>query len=111
VATSPPVVTKKPLVTDPVSGKRDTYSPVAGETVQATVSGTTAPPDARETMAIPVAQPPASPPLATIALIGAGCVIVIGGGFFIRRFLAQRQKPAPSGPAADTGTSQEEQQK
>jgi PGF-pre-PGF domain-containing protein len=55
-------------------------------------------PVAQQTTAAPAgAQTPAgSPgfPLATIALIGAGCVVLVGGGWYARRWWIQRQNPA-----------------
>ncbi|MDO9325410.1 MAG: PGF-pre-PGF domain-containing protein, partial [Methanoregula sp.] len=41
-----------------------------------------------------VSQPASGLPLATLALIGAGCVVLIGGGFLVRRWWIRRQNPA-----------------
>jgi PGF-pre-PGF domain-containing protein len=47
------------------------------------------------TTAVPaIPQPAPGLPLATIALIGAGCVVIIGCGFAVRRWWIHRQNPA-----------------
>jgi len=53
---------------------------------------------AKTTTAVPApaepAQPPAASPFMTVALIGAGCIVLAGSGWYIRRWWRRRQNPA-----------------
>ena len=64
---------------------------------QATYPQTSAP-AAQQTTAVPAGAqaPPGSSgfPVTTVALIGAGCVVLAGVGWYIRRWWIQRQNPA-----------------
>ena len=55
-------------------------------------------PAAQQTTAVPAgAQAPAGSsgfPVTTVALIGAGCVVLVGTGWYIRRWWIRRQNPA-----------------
>jgi hypothetical protein len=64
------------------------------ETVLTTVRVKT--PTVTQTTAVPVVTPKPSPgiPLMTAALVVAGCVIIIGGAWWIRRWWIRRQNPA-----------------
>lgn len=49
---------------------------------------------ATETSAVPAPSMPGTNfPLATIALIGAGCIVLIGSGWYVRRWWIRRQNP------------------
>jgi len=51
-------------------------------------------PPVQRTTAVPAPVPGPGFPLATIALIGAGCVVLIGSGWYVRRWWIRRQNPA-----------------
>jgi PGF-pre-PGF domain-containing protein len=58
-------------------------------------AGATATAVSTETTAVPASpQPAPGLPLMTVALIGAGCVVIIGCGFVVRRWWIRRQNPA-----------------
>jgi len=53
-------------------------------------------PSVPQTTAVPAPAPVPNPgfPLATVALIGAGCVVLLGSGWYVRRWWIRRQNPA-----------------
>ncbi len=51
-------------------------------------------PEPTKTLAPVPVSPDTGSPLITIALIGAGCVVLIGSGWGVRRWLIRRQNPA-----------------
>jgi len=60
-----------------------------------TTTPVTRKPVAVQTTAPPAAVSPAPGfPLAVVALVGAGCLVLIGGGFLVRRWCIRRQNPA-----------------
>jgi len=51
-------------------------------------------PPVQQTTAVPAPVPNPGFPLATAALIGAGCVVLAGSGWYVRRWWIRRQNPA-----------------
>jgi hypothetical protein len=50
---------------------------------------------AAQSIAVPAPVMPGTRfPLATIALIGTGCVVLLGSGWYVRRWWIRRQNPA-----------------
>jgi PGF-pre-PGF domain-containing protein len=91
-----PAVTPSPTVQ--ISGA---ITPASVPLATPSTSATSIVPVARNTVAVGTTVPPASVsppahgfPLTTIALVGAGCIVLIGSGFLVRRWWIRRQNPA-----------------
>jgi PGF-pre-PGF domain-containing protein len=69
-------------------------SPAAGSTMVQTPAHPAAIPQPIATAAPAPAARDTGFPLATIALIGAGCILLIGSGWYVRRWYIRRQNPA-----------------
>jgi PGF-pre-PGF domain-containing protein len=89
-----PVTATMTQALQPMSGNLIAASPADA----AMTAGTAAAPDPAltTTTIAPTATPSNEPgfPYAAVAVIGAGCVVLIGGGWYVRRWWIRRQNPA-----------------
>ena len=90
-------VTKTPsaVVTSGIPGSRTFGDIVGGAVTEPVTAGTGAGTLPAETTAtVPVVAVDPGFPLATIAMISTGCVVLIGGSWYVRRWWIRRQNPA-----------------
>jgi hypothetical protein len=69
-------------------------SPATGSPIPAAPAFTGIPVTMQTTIIPVTPQPAPGFPLTTVALIGAGCIVLIGGGWYVRRWWIRRQNPA-----------------